>query len=87
MGGANPSPREGGKGIGAVQHSKPPSHKGLVGLGIGYLFMLDRKIGLNWSLRGRQKLKIWHPGYFFIPDRLVGSAGLRALENIKKSSF
>ena len=26
------APREGGKGIGAVSHSKPPSHKGLVGL-------------------------------------------------------
>ena len=38
-------------------------------------FMLDRKMGLNWSPRGRKNVKIWHPEYFFIPDRLVGSPG------------
>ena len=33
-GGVNPSPREGGKGVGTVWHSKPPGHQGLVGFWI-----------------------------------------------------
>ena len=50
--------------------------------------MLDRKMGLNWPLRGRKNLKISPRGYFFQPGSICEVPGAPwATKTTKKTNF
>ena len=50
--------------------------------------MLDRKMGLNWSLRGRKKCENLGSWIIFQSGSIGGvPGGPRALKNIKKTIF
>ena len=52
------------------------------------LFEMNRKMGLNWPLRGRKNLKIRLPESFLIPRRLARSPGPpRPLKTSKNRFF